>query len=221
MIRKELQYAKDSQRQFMQFMATLFSASIVAIGVWYQYISKSGEVFLVPLIALIPTWWIFISKAATITRAVAYIRIIENLLLGRITCRYFAGWENNLHRLREYEADMERKSFSESLKQWALAWRRIILFGYPEYRFWIGFNLLFLGIVWLCVGASFYAGSEPILLILQQTGIVVKMSVIALVVATVLTGWQFCYIYKLVAGDFSYNSYVKKWWDVLEARYTE
>lgn len=106
-LRTELQFLKGCQVQY--FTLSVSAAGIVAgFGDRVAAMSRVGvSVYLAPLLVVIPCWWIFFDKATTITRVVAYLRLVEDALgVIDLESRSWMGWENGLARYRRVEAEL-------------------------------------------------------------------------------------------------------------------
>jgi hypothetical protein len=121
-LRRELIQLKWCQVQYFTFAIT---TSIIIYGLFLRDIENIGMnlvtggvskplLFLMPLGILIPSMWIFLDKAKTISRIVGYHYWLENILLGKISIDnrkwFFHGWENSLMRYRENVQNLEKNS---------------------------------------------------------------------------------------------------------------
>ncbi len=106
MLRTELSSLKNCQITFLTYAVTgtgiLFGLAVNLAGTDDAPFPSLGAFYLIPLIILLPFWWIFFDKATTITRIVGYYRILENLIIyphhkALVT---FLGWENALAEFR-------------------------------------------------------------------------------------------------------------------------
>ena len=100
LLKAELQSLKSCQVQY-------FSFGITATGVIFGLAEKSstqspGVIYLIPILILVPLWSVFFDKAASVTRIVGYIRILERILIDEKAYIYI-GWENALKNYRNEE----------------------------------------------------------------------------------------------------------------------
>lgn len=117
LLRKELRDLKDCQLKY-------FTLSITTTGLILGVIARFGpdttvpDIFyllpLVPLAIVLPSWFVFFDKAKTITRIVAYYRLLESLIIGNISFN-FIGWENSVALFRKQECELEKKRICGSL----------------------------------------------------------------------------------------------------------
>lgn len=110
-LRNELAHLKDCQIKFLTFSVTA-TALILGIGRSSLYVSNGfkslpGEMWLIPLLVLLPAWWIFFDKATTITRIVGYFRQLEKIMLQKALAANFLGWENALAEFRKCPIKVE------------------------------------------------------------------------------------------------------------------
>lgn len=104
-LRAELRDLKECQVRFLTF-------SVTASGLIFGIVSRfgtdlgflTGIFYMIPLTIIIPAWFIFFDKATTITRAVAYFRILEGYILNKKEFD-FLGFENSLAKFRSLEKE--------------------------------------------------------------------------------------------------------------------
>jgi hypothetical protein len=116
-LRRELNQLKWCQIQFFTFA---ISATVVVLGLIFKNTSELnlyyfdnnlvGLICLVPLLFLIPSLWIFLDTARTISRIVGYHFWLEDILLGRraYDTIHFFGWETALTILRDNVRQLEQ-----------------------------------------------------------------------------------------------------------------
>ena len=83
-LREELHNLKDCQ---VTFLTRSVIATAALLGLAVSLTSDSsfpplGAFYLIPLIVVVPSWWIFFDKATTITRIVGYYRNIETVIFN-------------------------------------------------------------------------------------------------------------------------------------------
>ena len=114
LVRAELHDLKKCQVEFLVFSVTA-SATILGItaGLEPGYLDL---LLLVPLLILLPSWWVFFDKARTITRCVGYVRVLEAILLGEEDVTTFIGWERALKEWR-HRSRVESRSKRPGLRE--------------------------------------------------------------------------------------------------------
>jgi len=153
-LRRELQDLKNCQVRY-------FSLSIAATGVLFGlgsdlFMENAPTIlFLVPLIIILPCWWIFFDKATTITRIVGYTRLLEAIITSlNKTDYYYIGWENALDKFRiERDKIQKGKPLYKKLADKflnILAGCRILITFKTTHRYWIINWYTFFGIAVLC-----------------------------------------------------------------------
>lgn len=151
-LRQELLHLKDCQVKFLTF-------SVITTGAIFGFIGKHGTEnisfpfgfgWLLPLVVLLPSWWIFFDKATTFNRTVGYIRIIEKLILGQKSALNFLAWESALaeYRMTTFN-DVKYSQLKERLKQIV----NLLCFRIPRH-YWILINYIFLLLTSFCCVAS-------------------------------------------------------------------
>lgn len=110
LLRQELNNLKECQLKYFTFSLT---ATGIILGLIAKFDQLPGILFLLPLTILIPSWTVFFDKAKTITRIVAYYRILETIIFNDISFVHtlmeegkkfrFVGWENSLMYFRDWQ----------------------------------------------------------------------------------------------------------------------
>jgi len=213
-IKSELKELKNCQITFIKFSVTT-TALIFGLVAGCTSILPNPRLFqsflfLSPLIIIIPAWWVFFDKATTISRAVGYCRVLEDLILEKCNASMFLGFENGLQKLRD-----EQGSYSERLKSilFSLFKRdtiskilRMFVFFSP-FRYWMITYYIFLGLSVLCIIMSMATSfsneqmSSNLWVLYSTIWIIVGVSAI----------WNLKLIYQLVYGKYSYKANEKKW----------
>lgn len=77
LLKHELRDLKDCQVRVLTF--SIIGTGLI-LGFIGEYASKlhGSSMWLLPLVVLLPSWWIFFDKATIIARIVGYLRVIEN-----------------------------------------------------------------------------------------------------------------------------------------------
>ncbi|MDL5502997.1 MAG: hypothetical protein QSU88_07260, partial [Candidatus Methanoperedens sp.] len=108
-LRTELHDLKDCQIKFIAFAVTGtgFLFGIVSL----KDIQNIPYSPLIPLLIIIPTWWIFFDKAKTISRIIGYYRILEYLYIDSENkyLKKFHGWETARAQYREQEKNGKKE----------------------------------------------------------------------------------------------------------------
>ena len=111
LLKEELQALKSCQMQY-------FVLTITATCILLSVAGKLGEqpcselIYLAPLFIVLPCWTVFFDKAATISRIVGYLRVLESLLVGERNCKY-VGWETALQDFRRRERDDQKSPWGD------------------------------------------------------------------------------------------------------------
>lgn len=108
-LREELHNLKTCQ---IQFVTLAFTVTGIIFSLQASTISRISP--LIPLVIIIPTWWIFFDKAKSVSRIVGYYRILEKVHLDKKKLD-FIGWENAQLKYRERE-NSRKKILTDHLK---------------------------------------------------------------------------------------------------------
>jgi hypothetical protein len=129
-LRSELQFLKNCQVRY--FILSITASSLV-VGFGEKLVEGNKSVYLAPLLVILPCWWIFFDKATTISRIVAYLRILEQLIIDRSQNLKYKGWENSVQEFRDNAHQVSRKyGFSKKLLETVKA----LVFKSPH-KYWI------------------------------------------------------------------------------------
>jgi hypothetical protein len=95
MLKTEVRDLKDCQYKYLSFSIT---ATALLLGLLKSFADSptSGIAYLFPLVILLPAWVIFFDKAASITRIVSYLRLLEKIIYENVAPKNFFGWERAL-----------------------------------------------------------------------------------------------------------------------------
>jgi hypothetical protein len=103
-LRNELASLKSCQITFVTYAVTatglLMGLAVNLAGSDKAPFPALGAFYLIPLIIILPFWWIFFDKASTITRIVGYYRILETAIIHPEYNLEYIGWENALSKFR-------------------------------------------------------------------------------------------------------------------------
>jgi hypothetical protein len=145
MLRRELHDLKECQIKFVSSTPTITG---FLLGVPYIF-GRAGDSaashpikYLLPLLVLLPAWWVFFDKAKTITRIVGYYRVLEALACNEFQPAQFPGWERSLGIWRGGAAgEIWKSKRGEILKSkgflgWILESLRAILLVVNQ-RYWL------------------------------------------------------------------------------------
>jgi hypothetical protein len=157
-------------------------------------------IYLLPLIIVLPSWWIFFDKATTITRIVGYYRIVEKMILGKLhPPRKWSGWENSLGLFRKEGERVTipkiEKKTSEFIK---------LIFLQKPFRYWMIIYYTFFGLSLICW----------FLTLLQKPSICVWLIGLGAIGFTAY--WNLRIVYQLVLGRYSYDNNQKIWEEILK-----
>ena len=198
-LRQELQSLKECQVRY--FAVTITSAAaILGIGSQLGRPQDLTLLTLAPLLITLPCWWIFFDKATTITRIVAYVRVLEELIIAPAEAdQKYMGWERSLYVFRE---DLKRLTPSERLRRLARGFRVALLYGLTfrtTHRYWVINWYTFLGISLFCIVLSHsrtgHNGFWVVFLVLFCASSVFNLSVLG----------------KLIGGANSYDFNEASW----------
>ena len=116
-LREELRDLKSYQFRLLSIAAatTGFLLSLTRLRLDTTITVSSPSLYLLPLVIIGPSWFIFFDKAKTITRIVGYYRNLEALLRGDAKAQKSPGWETALGRFR--------KDSGESVKRVKTEWK--------------------------------------------------------------------------------------------------
>ena len=216
-LRQELSHLKECQVRYLTFSITTTGIILGFVGKYGTSSSSSdpnltiGLLGLLPLVVVLPSWWIFFDKAASITREVGYFRCIEKLMLGQFITNKFFGWENALREFRRLPV-ADNVGLLDRVSALTQIHRFFTLYFPPRtYRYWSIVNDAFICLsVLCCVAAGWNCFA---------TGWKWKdFGVIAFAGFSVLFAWFWNtrILYKLVWGECSYNSNENTWKSILD-----
>jgi hypothetical protein len=204
-LRDELGHLKECQIRFLTFSVTTTGLILGITGRFRASLSSqgmdlpSGLLALLPLLVLIPSWWIFFDKATTVTRIVGYFRVIERLLLG-YTAGNFTGWESAL-------AEYRKETIGKKLRLKELAG---LLAFRTTHRYWVITYYVFLLLSAVCTILG-WAGISPRHL---------SFSLIVIVASTLIVLASSSYnartLWALVYGEYSYGFHEERWKTILK-----
>lgn len=204
-LRKELMFLKDCQVGFIN-RSLLWTGVILGLATAFAKEPYQGIVFLLPLIVILPSWWIFVDKATTITRIVGYIRILEKILLDQFETDKFMGWENALGTFRKKQSSGKLKTLSgkQGGNSW-LSYLMSMLFLRTTHRYWVISNYTFMALSGLCLLASTLLLQGSWLLALPIPAILFLLS----------SYWNTRMVWRLLYGRHSYDSNERYWTHIL------
>lgn len=205
-LRAELHFLKSCQLKY-------FLLSVSASGVVNGFANNFDKnvpniIYLVPLLVIIPCWWIFFDKATTITRIVGYYRIIEGIIQTNSSSPYYyLGWENSLNLFRKKQHDVKiRERIVHFSKGIMIGLTRGLLFRTTQ-RYWVINWLTF-----LCLGlTSFYLGfPESNILKSPMWYVLALIFIISFLHNLSVLG-------KLIDGQNSYSNNFSVWKEILKS----
>jgi len=203
-LREELHNLKNCQ---ITFLTTSVAATGALLGFTPSIKSSlPPEIsFLIPLVILLPSWWIFFDKATTITRIIGYYRILEKLILRKCIAKRFLGWENALGEFRNAQEGGKLKYKKKKIgfiKRFRLADLR------TSHPYWLVSYFIFFGLSALCIAG----GIEN----LKTSYTVIKLLSIFLVFVSAI--WNAKTVYKIISGRCSYDANETFWTIILDIR---
>lgn len=204
-LRDELYNLKNCQ---ITFLTSSITSTGVILGIATSLIKTSflGIVFLLPLLVLLPSWWVFFDKATTITRIVGYYRILEKLSLGHYTAKNFMGWENALGEFRNRQQSGTLFLPEKQLNNPWLHGLCNVLMLRTTHPYWIISYYTFFALSGLCVVTS------TILL----KGVSLLMVSVPVVLFLMSIWWNMRTVWHLIEGRHSYDCNEQFWIQILE-----
>jgi len=217
-LREELHNLKNCQVTFLTFSVTATGLVLGVIGRFSpDIIQYTGLLFLVPLVILLPSWWIFFDKAVSIARIVGYMRVLEYLVLHpQVPAPGFCGWENALGLFRDARISKPHRVDPHYPKglQWVSLFIRLFTFRTTQ-RYWVLGYYAFSSLSILCILLSAVSGfciqtrqgnaipavSTLLYVFLIVGGLVLFLSAI----------WNMRILGHLVEGKHSYKSTHEFW----------
>jgi len=192
-LRRELAHLKDCQIKFLTFSVTATGIILGMVGRSRMSLSEgpnfpTGNMWLLPLVVLLPAWWVFFDKATTITRIVGYFRILEKIILKKIVLSNFPGWERGLSEFRKIPTE-EKINYIKLLK---------ILTLQTSNRYWVITYYIFLSLSSLCLFVGW-----------KQSPTVIKAIAGSAILISAI--WNVYILWALSEGHCSYNTNEKKW----------
>jgi hypothetical protein len=160
-LRNELAHLKDCQIKFLTFSVTATALIFGIIGRSSLYVAESfkslhGNMWFIPLLVLLPAWWVFFDKATTITRIVGYFRQIEKIILKKVVVNNFLGWENALSKFRKQKIKIT-KTESQISFYWLITFFTFFFLSLPCLIMgWKGSQEYIRGIAVFFISISFF-----------------------------------------------------------------
>jgi len=237
-VREELSQLKTCQMTF-------FSLSITGAVLIFSFAGKLSSqhisaVFLAPLFIIIPMGIVFFDKSATISRAVGFIRVLENIIQGNFHSSKYIGFENSLGLWRSHQFSNIRnflKSNYDLLKTDRIKLIRnfgTFLFNFVKMsllfnpmRYWMIVFYTYCGLSIACnlLAVYYYEVQQEVFILITQIYNIPKiLSLVGFNMQTIfllsfgITGLFLLYIFyftwHLTYGHFSYD-YNQKIWETL------
>ena len=197
---------------------------------------------MIPLSIVIPSWWIFFDKAATVTRAVGLCIGLEKIISDNNKQKhYFIGIENALEKFRIKQSDIKSNGYNYSKIQkikliFSIAFLKdnmqkmksllnIALLGNNRYWVLTYYTLLGLAISSWTVSAYYYLKSygdftfqQKMHLFFQNLWdksaieIVISIVFIIILLSVIWNAWM---VWQLTLGKYSYSTNQKIWNELL------
>jgi hypothetical protein len=214
MLRRELAELKKCQLLYLTFSVTStglilgFSRMSAPSGGKANFAIDSGLIFLAPLLIVIPFWWCFFDKATSITRIVAYQRILEGCITRRIYSLNFVGWESSLGLHRKGSAAMNPKPPVVGGGMWKMFLLR------EHHRYWMVTFYTFLALSTACLLCAFVSwfASDKSAGYTTAILLVIALSTAIWIVSTYANARR---VKALLHGDLSYDAQEENWVDLL------
>lgn len=212
-LRQELHNLKNCQVTFLTFSITA-TGVLLGLGGSLSQLLNLRIITLLPLIVLLPAWWIFFDKATTITRIVGYYRILERLILGSCQASQFLGWENALGEFRTRQEAKKLQLPEERQSKTILSSLLNILFLRTSQRYWVISYFTFLGLSGLCVAISIKR-----LLNEHLSGTLsFWTALVAAALVLISAVWNMYLIWQLIYGRHSYHCNEHFWRQILDVK---
>lgn len=209
-LREELRDLKDCQVTFVKY-ATTATALLLGVIVNMKNGQFSGIAYLLPLVILLPAWWIFFEKAKTITRIVGYYRVLEKSILGKISIvSGFQGWENAQSMFRDFERrgkldELEAKFKSTQKSSDSQLEKIIKLVTLQASPYWMLVYIIFLLLSLVCLSMSISSLSGDI-------SLPIYVAIIFIIISAI---WKGLSVWQLVWGRHSYDLNEYFWEQIL------
>jgi hypothetical protein len=143
-LRQELHNLKECQFKFLSGAPAITG---LLLGLRYSLSTSqdpndfNSTKYLLPLVVLLPAWWLFFDKAKTITRIVGYYRLLEAIVRSDFIPKQFPGWERSLEIFRRTNVSKTLKEHGSAHGGWGvLRWSKRLLgvvFLVPTQRYWL------------------------------------------------------------------------------------
>jgi hypothetical protein len=177
------------------------TASTVLLGLAMK-LSKGNNnpsLYLIPLLLVIPAWWVFFDKATTITRIVGYYKILESMHINENKYNYY-GWEKSLEifRLNQETGNLIWPEYEKNR-----TWKNMfsIIFFRTTHRYWVLNYYVYFGLSLVSLSMYFKTASE----LFTMAGILG----ISFVLLSAL--WNFRMTWHLIYGKYSYRANTYFW----------
>jgi hypothetical protein len=203
-LRQELRHLKDCQVRYFLLSITA-AASAIGLGIKLDANanSYSSQLFLVPLIIILPCWWTFFDKATSITRIVGYYRILEQMVLHEGKHHFF-GWETSLSIFRRFQES--NSSGADPQENHAGLKNTIALLRlHTSHKYWVLNWYTFFTLSVLSLVLSVLSGTEP------------YTQLLAVFFITLSTFANFRTVIELVFGQLSFSAHEQTWEKILNA----
>lgn len=184
-LREEILHLKKCQTEF-----AILGITMTAILFGYITMGKPNSTeahrFLIPLAILLPIWCIFLYKAFSVNRIIAYYAILEELLLCKTKGIKYIGWESSMREFRKFHdenvIDLINDAKSTILDErkkgsiWIFLLRVISLFiPLRPYGYWELVNSVFFWLSITCIVLAGFPYHAP-LSVLSDTYISIQIA---------------------------------------------
>ncbi len=232
----EMGSLREELRDLKSFQFRLISVAGVATGfllglprLWLEFRvagPPSPLLWLLPLVVITPSWWLFFDKARTVTRIVGYYRNLEAFQRGALRPKQMPGWETALGDFRAHQHEIAKRILTREAKERAKLgwWKRASAISLDTVkaaflvniqRYWIISYLTFLVLTVLCLvfpTQVIWAARANLTPELKSTMWVLVLSAIASMYSAFFNA---VVLYTLAKGRNSYDFLTEVWRHVL------
>jgi hypothetical protein len=227
-LRQELNHLKNCQM-------TVLTASFTSTGVIFGLMRLNPDepvnpiAYLLPLVVILPSFWIFLDKARTITRIVGYYRILEEIVSHIHIPTYFLGWENSLENFRNSWRDHHqtlKKTKKQSIMKSVINVCKVAIPGSPH-GYWTIAYYTFSSLSALCIILAIITLQNPINmpeanshgmkgLIVLPSWLEWRIIYIASLFVAISLYRNFVLICRLTFGRYTYDNNYQIWKNILK-----
>lgn len=234
-IAQEMHSLREELRDLKAYQFRLVSIAAVVTGFLLSLtrlrldsavpIPPERSLYLLPLIVIVPSWWIFFDKTKTITRIVAYCRILEAMLSNEAEAKGFMGWERSLGEFRKKSnaivgslKQTQKRTKGIRLKVWRLFLTVSLI---ESQRYWTlaygTFLTLSVVCLWVPVSSNYPFSFQKVLSMFHVTFWKPEWLwlIVAMGITSYCTFFNAIVLSRLIWGQHSYDFMEKIWKEVL------